>query len=82
MDSHVERTGILGLLEISNPQAELHYRVPRILASLLEFPADAESIYRTAGQFLYRLWWKSRKLLQKNNVWKFIGWRCWVKKQK
>ncbi|MBD2181692.1 tetratricopeptide repeat protein [Aerosakkonema funiforme] len=58
LDSHVERAGILGLLEMSNPQAEFHYRVPRILASLLEFPADAETIYRTAGQFLYRIWWE------------------------
>ncbi|HEY9850657.1 MAG TPA: tetratricopeptide repeat protein [Leptolyngbyaceae cyanobacterium] len=63
LDSHVERAGILGLLEIHDPpQPPLirgeKFRVPRILASLLEFPADAESIYRTAGQFLYRIWWE------------------------
>ena len=57
LEDHIHRATTLGLLEISNLQAEV-YRVPRILEKPLEaFISQAESHYRNAAEVLHRLWW-------------------------
>lgn len=57
LDYHINRATALGLIEISNTQAEPQYRVPRILESLLQpFKSDSEELYSTAAQFLDQIW--------------------------
>ncbi|MEM9153375.1 MAG: CHAT domain-containing protein, partial [Cyanobacteria bacterium P01_F01_bin.3] len=54
---HCQRAVALGLLELSQPQGEISYRVPRILEILL--PSLEESnLVPTAANELYELWWK------------------------
>jgi len=64
LDQYISRATDLGLLEISHTQAEPHYRVPRILESLLSFPADSDPkiLYRTAAKSLFEIWGESALL--------------------
>ncbi|MBE9049325.1 tetratricopeptide repeat protein [Nostocales cyanobacterium LEGE 11386] len=56
-EGYLQRAASLGLLEeVTVNGGEVLYRVPRILAPLLEF-AD-EELYLQAVQILYRLWWE------------------------
>jgi hypothetical protein len=56
-EGYLQRAASLGLLEeMTVNGGEVLYRVPRILALLLEFPG--EELYLQAAQVLYRLWWK------------------------
>lgn len=58
---HIRRASDLGLLEVT-PEKD-YLRVPRILETFLDFPADNEGIYQTAARALYQSWWPSSDIL-------------------
>lgn len=56
VNSYISRAVAFGLLECIHSQQETLYYVPRIIEPLLDFPKDSIELYRTAAEYLDKLW--------------------------
>ncbi|MFM7575599.1 MAG: hypothetical protein ACKO5Q_01460, partial [Microcystaceae cyanobacterium] len=56
----LERGRALGLIEVFERSGTVPtYRVPRLLAGLVDLPGDGELLARVGAEVLHRLWWES-----------------------